>query len=211
MIVQSNYYGQGLQDCVTTPNHWMNIRFLYNCTVGAGQSAGSIAIKGQGNNAGNPGAQLYIKGASQFGKGGIDADTSYFAVNTDNCTKVNGGSWWTFSDMQLKQDVEAANLDLCYSNVKNIPLRYYRWRDDAPLVGDSLDKHLLGWIAQEVEPIFPKAVRHAPSSMNSNYLTLNNDMLYASMFGAVQKLMSLVEAQEQRIAALEANQASPSV
>jgi len=65
------------------------------------------------------------------------------------------------------------------------------------------DHHRVGWVAQDVQKVFNKAVDVVDMHGYSDCLTLNTDLIYANMFGAIQKLMKIVEDQEVRIADLE--------
>jgi hypothetical protein len=115
------------------------------------------------------------------------------SLDTDSASKPGSGIWTVGSDARLKTDIHMADIDLCYSNVKNIPLKYYRWRDDMYTTTEIDDRRKLGWIAQDVLGIFPKACKIANMKGLSNCLTLNADQIYASMFGAIQKLQGMVE------------------
>jgi hypothetical protein len=69
--------------------------------------------------------------------------------------------------------------------VKELPLCRWTWKEGYG--GD--DRSKLGWIAQDVQGVYPKSV-----SVVDDNLTLNSDQLYATMWGAIQKLQSMVEA-----------------
>jgi hypothetical protein len=137
--------------------------------------------------------------------------TAKKAVYSSNVIHKNGGvegwayssntSAWTSnqlpkiklstSDERLKENVVGANLDLCYDNVRNLPLVYYKWRDNV----HSDDRHRLGWIAQDVEKILPKAVKQQDLYGYTDCRLLNETDLLSTLFGAVKKLQELVETQ----------------
>ncbi|MFN9111798.1 MAG: tail fiber domain-containing protein, partial [Bacteroidota bacterium] len=125
---------------------------------------------------------------------------------TDNARKLTSAQWATGSDSRLKTDIIDANLDTCYDNVKNMKLRYFKWRED--LFTDAQigrDRHKLGWIAQEIETVFPKAVMKSiePEYGIEECRSLNNDQIYASMFGAMQKMMQKIETLESTVSELQ--------
>jgi hypothetical protein len=94
-----------------------------------------------------------------IGIGKTPAATYQLDLSTDIARKLTTSQWATGSDSRLKTDIIDANLDTCYDNVKNMKLRYFKWRED--LFTDAQigrDRHKLGWIAQEIETVFPKAV-----------------------------------------------------
>jgi len=92
---------------------------------------------------------------------------------------------------------------MCYENVKKLNLKYYKMKDEYISSEYQKDRHNLGFIAQEVEKVFPKAVEKRDLYGLPDLKTLNKDQIYASMFGSVQKLMQIVETQEERIKQLE--------
>lgn len=65
------------------------------------------------------------------------------------------GSITTFSDERLKENIELANLEMCYNTVKSLPVFRFSWKD---FTGCGQDKNVTGFIANEVEKVFPKAV-----------------------------------------------------
>ena len=112
---------------------------------------------------------------------------------TDSAGKPSSTTWTVVSDERLKEQIELADIDICYSNVKNIPLKYYKWRDDIYSSDVTPDRHKLGWIAQDVEKVFPKAVSQKKMHGYEDCRDLNADQLYATMYGAIQKLQSVAE------------------
>ena len=79
-------------------------------------------------------------------------------VSTDSAGKPSTSTWTIVSDERIKEDIELADLDLCYEAIKAIPLKRYKWRDEIYTAEQVTDRRKLGWIAQDVETVFPKAV-----------------------------------------------------
>ena len=77
-----------------------------------------------------------------------------------------GGLWTVVSDARIKKDIELADLDICYDTIKNIPLKRYAWADGVYSEGQVPDRHNLGWIAQDVQKYFSKAVTVKPFTKN---------------------------------------------
>ena len=121
-----------------------------------------------------------------------------FMVSSDSAAKPGTNTWTIASDERIKENIVSANVGICYSNVKNIPLKYYKWRDDIYTEEQVRDRHKLGWIAQDVELVFPKAVDIAPMFGYPDCRSLNNDQIIASMYGAVQHIQNTLEAQADR-------------
>ena len=65
------------------------------------------------------------------------------------------------------------------------------------------DKHKIGWIAQDVLKVLPKAVNQIELRGLSDCMTLNTDLRDATMYGATQKLQNVVESQETKIQSQE--------
>jgi hypothetical protein len=174
---------------------------------------------------------------------GTPTPTYQLELSTDSAGKPGTNTWTIVSDERIKDDIEFANLDLCYEAVKNIPLKRFKWKDEVYSAEQVCDRRKLGWIAQDVEAVFPKAVRikefkynqkfeetiipaieeeldndgnvikkGQPQSIDKKLISedviedcrdLNADQLYAAMYGAIQKLMSKVEALEDTVVILK--------
>jgi hypothetical protein len=64
------------------------------------------------------------------------------------------------------------------------------------------DRSKLGWIAQDIETYFPKAVEHRNLHGIPDCRTLNSDQIISSLYGAVQKLINKVEMLESKVESL---------
>ena len=93
-----------------------------------------------------------------LGIGTIASPANQLQLSTDSAGKPSTALWTIVSDERIKEDIELADLDLCYEAVKAIPLKRYKWRDDIYTAEQVTDRRKLGWIAQDVEIVFPKAV-----------------------------------------------------
>lgn len=99
--------------------------------------------------------------ASTIGATGI-------TLSADNANKPGAGGLWTVvSDARIKQDIEEADLDICYDTIKNIPLKRFAWADGVYSEEQVSDRHNLGWIAQDVQKYFSKAVSVKPFTKNA--------------------------------------------
>ena len=56
-----------------------------------------------------------------------------------------------------------------------------------------IDNNVVGWIAQEVEPIFPKAIVENDRWGYSNFKDLSTDQIFKSMYGALQYTIEKLE------------------
>ena len=133
------------------------------------------------------------------------ASPSFDLEVTGTAAKTGGGSWSSTSDRRLKENIQDADIDLCYDTVKTIPLRRFKWRDDLEGFSEyQKDKNVLGWIAQEVEEYMPKSINTIGEKYGIDDVKfLNNDQLYASMYGALQKAISKIESLEDELAKIK--------
>lgn len=136
------------------------------------------------------GNTMYITGNQRVGIGTSNPQYMLQLVN-DSASKPATSTWTISSDIRIKEDIQDADLNICYNNIKNLKLKYYKWKDQ--FIENHLieDKHRLGWIAQEVEPIIPKAIETINNEQYDidDFKSLNQDQIYANLYGAVQKLI----------------------
>jgi len=145
---------------------------------------------------------------------GIGTNPGYLLhLSTDSAAKPSTNTWTISSDERLKENIILADIDRCVEIIRAVPLKHYRWKDEVYTLEQVKDRSKLGWIAQDVEKIFPKAVNSNPFRYNQVYedvvkedgttekrlvsedviedcRDLNADQLYAVMYGAIQKLIS---------------------
>jgi hypothetical protein len=127
---------------------------------------------------------------------GISSPSYQLQLSTDSASKASTSTWTISSDSRLKENIQNANLNICYNNVKNLRLTRYRWKDDVFTTEQVPDRSKLGWIAQEVETIFPKSVQKVNDHGFSDCRTLNTDQIIASLYGCTQKIISNFEDDE---------------
>ena len=116
-------------------------------------------------------------------------------VTIDSLNAISGvlsnGTYLT-SDSNLKENICSADLNLCYNTLKQLPLRRFNYISS--FAKSKHDRGQIGFIAQEVYPIFPKSIYSTFSHVTStNILNLNYDQIFMSHFGATQLLISTVE------------------
>ena len=78
-------------------------------------------------------------------------------VSTDSAAKPSTNTWTISSDERIKDNISLANLERCYEIVKSLPLKRYTWKADAYTIEQVADRGKLGWIAQDVQKVFPKS------------------------------------------------------
>ena len=135
-------------------------------------------------------SQFYLNKANgNLGLGTINPNYQ-LELTTDNAKKPSTNTWTIVSDQRLKDNIENANLDLCYNVIKNLKLKKYNWKYNIFKENQIKDKTKLGWIANEVEEFFPKAITIKNIYDIDNCKTLNIDQLVATIYGCTQKIIN---------------------
>lgn len=109
------------------------------------------------------------------------------ALLQGNAYKPTGSLWDIFSDQRLKDNIVDADLEWCYSDIKNVRLRRFQYISTYIEQAQIQDTRVLGFVAQEVSSIIPKAVNSGSGYGFNDLLSLNVDQLNMSLFGAVKK------------------------
>jgi hypothetical protein len=129
----------------------------------------------------SPEYQLDVRGAIYSSVGGI--------------TQTGLTTWSITSDRRIKENITRASYDKCLENVKNIELYNFNFKNNCV---NTNDKHQLGFIAQEVQQVYPKAVEVGKMILNTNeaiddILTLNTTQIDYTLYGAVKNLIEKIE------------------
>lgn len=149
--------------------------------------------------------KMILTTGGNLGLGNI-APNYQLELSVDSAGKPSTNVWTITSDERIKENIELADLDICYNTVKNLPLKKYKWKyydlNQAP------DQNMLGWIAQDVQQYFPKAVNVSKFKISEtesidDCLNLNSDQINKALYGAVQKMQTLIETQQAKILELE--------
>ena len=117
----------------------------------------------------------------------------------------NLANWSQTSDRRIKENIEGASYDKCYENIHKINL--YRFNYIKEFKTGNQDTNQLGFIAQEIEDIFPKSV--FTNSYNSDELNIPDmrsidvGQINYALYGAVKKLIKMNNDKELRLKRLE--------
>lgn len=143
-----------------------------------------------------------VIGAGAVGGGSASVTIGTTAYTGTHRTNVA----WTvgLSDVRGKENIELADLDRCLDAVKRLPVKRWRWRD---FVGDRQDKNETGWLADDVEHVFPKSVNivdeHFPDRDLKDCKHHNaHHVALPTLWGAVQRLIEKNEALEREVSEL---------
>ena len=130
----------------------------------------------------------------------LDVSGTIF-TSTGGYTQSGLTNWTVMSDRRIKENIVKASYEKCLENVKNIKLYSFNFKDNCV---NTNDKHQLGFIAQEVQQVYPKAVEVGGIILNTNepindVLTLNTTQIDYTLYGAVKYLIQKVEMLEQKL------------
>ena len=135
-----------------------------------------------------------------YGCVGIGAATTTYqlALSANSAFKPTSSAWTTTSDRRIKKNIVDANLQRCLELVSSINLKYFEW-DEVQMSTIVDDKHSLGFIAQEVEEVFPNAIFRTSTFGIDDLMCLNDDQLNKAHFGATKQLITVVDNQQSTI------------
>jgi hypothetical protein len=162
--------------------------YITGSNIGFGTSNPTEKVEIQGNlKVSNDG---FILGSLGIG---LSNPQFQLQLSQDSAAKPSSATWTVASDSNLKTNIINADLDRCYGIVRGLPLRQYSWGQKFLSSYNISDKSKLGWIAQEVQSVFPKSVNTTFADTLGEHLTLDADQIYAAMYGCIQKLQNIVE------------------
>lgn len=99
------------------------------------------------------------------------------------------------SDPTLKEDIQPADLAVCYDTVQRLPLRRYKYIDKYLSTFNSKDAHRIGFLATELEQVFPKSVSYSEiPALHSTFRVIDTQQIEMAHIGATQHMMQRVEA-----------------
>jgi hypothetical protein len=109
-------------------------------------------------------------------------------------------TWTTVSDRRIKENIVKASYEKCFDNVKNIELYRFNFKDN---VVNTNDMNQLGFIAQEVQNVYPKAVEvnmiKDKTGEIPDLLSLNTTQIKYTLYGAVKNLLEKIEKLEKKL------------
>jgi hypothetical protein len=135
-------------------------------------------------------------------------DTDFIKIlGTDGTiyNKPNSLYWNQISDRRIKENIMRASYDMCYDNVDKLELNRFNYIKEFNT--GNRDTNHLGFIAQEIKEIFPKAVftnNYNSGDLNiQDMLSIDIGQINFTLYGAVKKLMEINKDKELRLKRLE--------
>ena len=125
---------------------------------------------------------------------------------TGGITNPMGTAVWSIgSDRRIKENIEDASYERCYESMGRLELRRFSYKEGYNRV--NRDRVQLGFIAQEVRDIFPKAItaREYKGEFMSleDMLSIDLSQINYTLYGTVKRLMEKGEVVERRIERME--------
>ena len=168
----------------------------------------STKIVNQGYNIGNYNGDFKIISTTSSPSSSVSTNIDYMRITRDGASIYNptgSPSWSTVSDIRIKENIEKASYDKCYESIDKLEL--YRFNYIKELHNINKDFQQLGYIAQEVQDIFPKAVStqefHNEDLNITDLLSIDITQINYSLYGTVKKLIEMYNDIENRISILE--------
>jgi len=138
---------------------------------------------------------------------GSDNNYSFKIIGTDGTiyNQNNSLNWNQTSDRRIKENIEQASYDKCYENISRLELNRFNYIKE--FNNYNKDTRQLGFIAQEIKEIFPKAI-YVNSYNNDtlsipDLLSIDITQINYTLYGAVKKLMEINKDKELRIKNIE--------
>ena len=183
--------------------------YLHNSDGGGTGGSGIVIIRYRSTKIGNRGYNIgNYNGDFKIISSVATVDTDFMRITRDGASIYNPtGSplWSTVSDRRIKENIEKASYDMCYESINKLEL--YRFSYIKELNNINKDLQQLGYIAQEVQDIFPKAVStqefHNENLSISDMLSIDITQINYSLYGAVKKLIEIDNNKEMRIKMIE--------
>jgi hypothetical protein len=126
--------------------------------------------------------------------------TGTMFVSSTAYTGSGQTTWTTVSDQRIKENIVNASYEKCFDNVKNIELYRFNFKND---VVNTNDYNQLGFIAQEVQNVYPKAVEvnkiQDKTGEIPDLLSLNTTQIKYTLYGAVKHLLEKIEILEKKL------------
>jgi hypothetical protein len=138
------------------------------------------------------------KGNNSIQIGNSTAASAYYGAGTSS-------AWSTSSDERIKEEIEDANTQTCLDDINRLPLKRFKYKDFVTTLGD---RHLTGFIAQDFEKVFPKAVDTQDAIFEGEdgemieiegCKSINVSQITPTLVGAIQALTKKIEELEAKL------------
>ena len=139
---------------------------------------------------------------------------SYLGINTavdpaysldigfGNARKPIGVTWVTASDSRVKQNISTADYHLAAEQISSLRLVSYIWSEPYRTQRQLTSDRTIGFLSQEVEPIFPSSVSQMAEHGYEDFKSLDVDQLHMAKFMVTRGLLEKIKNLQARLNAL---------
>jgi hypothetical protein len=114
-------------------------------------------------------------------------------------------SWTSASDKRIKENIERASYEKCYESINKLELNRFNYIKGFNTVNRDITQ--LGFIAQEVKEIFPKAIFiqefHSDTLNIPDLHSIDVSQINYLLYGTVKKLIEKVNNNVKKIEKIE--------
>lgn len=164
------------------------------------ETSGNTGIRIGQYSAGHIENSLFITNDGNVGLG-TQTPGYQLTLTTNSAAKPTSDVWTISSDERIKENIQDADTEMCYNTIKQLKLKRFRWKEE--FMPNVEDRNAVGWIAQEVEKVFPKSVHKIASNGFGDFRSLDTSQIYKTMYGALEKVIADKEALETKVTTLE--------
>jgi hypothetical protein len=131
---------------------------------------------------------------------GINTSAPAFAldIGAGDARKL-GTTWLNPSDERIKEGVVTAKAETLLKEISSLRLVSYTWSEPYRAAHAVTTDATLGFISQDVEAVFPRAVTATCEEGFSDFRSLNTDQIMKAKFGLTQLLLSRFSTLESRL------------
>ena len=142
---------------------------------------------------------IYVSGADKnYFSGNVGIETIFPAFNLDvNGTAGVTGGVWSGSDKRWKKNIQ--NIEEPLQKLKRLNGKKYDWRKKEFPDKNFGNTHQIGFLAQEVQEVFPELVKEN----KEGYLSINYSGLIPVLVEALKEQQALIETLQEEVSGLK--------
>ena len=134
---------------------------------------------------------------------GINTLTPEYALDIGNGdARKLSGQWLNPSDERVKESITDADLREALLKIMSLRLVSYQWNESYRAAHSLKEGSVLGFLSQEVEPIFPEAVTKRAEEGFMDFRSLDTDQLVKAKFAVTRHLLDRFAVLEVRLSSL---------
>ena len=181
------------------------ITCLTSTTTGSNDMPGKLYFYTTPDGSTTPTLRMSISHTGGVYLGAGTGTTYQLELSSNSAAKPTSSSWTTTSDVRVKEDIVPADENRCVEIVKDVQLKHFAYKREVFSDEAIKDRSKLGWLAQDVQRVFPKAVSTVDQRMADgetvmeDVLHLDDSQMVAVMYGAIRNLIDRVEELEAQL------------